>query len=273
MRDKLTVALPIAAMVLWALAACGAEGDKSADETPGGPAMEQYMSVNFLNGQLPAGTKLSKDKFITMISVVDDAMKAKKPALVFFTVTQNDNAKDGVNKRGAKDTDKVMADVFSGKQASWKTGLLAKFVLSVKLDITKVTAKDNYYFNSEKGPAVLIVGPDGKQAALLEAEKARPEDAARALTKALDKSDIDTVVILARLDKEVKALAAAEADATRLEKEQLTMMGQIANTKEPKAKAALEKQRQAKAAEAVKRKAEIERLQKKIEEVPVKPAK
>jgi hypothetical protein len=263
----------ITAVTLWGLAACGAEGDKPVDETPGGKAMEQYMSVNFLSGQLPAGTRLSKEKFITTISVVDNAMKAKKPALVFFTVAPNGNAKDVVNKKGSKDTDKVMAEVFSGKQASWKVGLLAKFILSATIDITKVTAKDNDYFNPEKGPAVLVAGPDGKQVALIEAEKMEPDDVARALTRALDKSDIDTGAILARLNKELKALTAAEAGAARLEKEQLAMLGQIANTKDPNAKAALEKQRQTKAAEVVKLKAETERLQKKIEEVPVKPAK
>jgi len=273
-RDGPIMALAIAVVVFQAFAACGEEGDRSADETPGGQVMEQYMSIKFLKSQFPAGSRLSKEKLIPAISVVEDAMKAKKPTLVFFVVASNSDPKDEVNKNGTTHTKSMRAKVFSGKQVSWKVGLLAKFALCVEVDITKVTGKDSYYFNSEKGPAVLVVGPNGKQEVLIEAERARPEDVASALAKALDKSDIDSKAILSRLDKEVKALATAEAGALKLEKEQLVMLGQIAHTPDPKAKAALEKQRQAKAAEAVKLKVEIERLQKKIEELPPpRPAK
>jgi hypothetical protein len=235
--------------------------------------VKDYFSVKFETGSV-LGPSVGKqaDDYTASISQVARAVKANKAVMMYFYVEVGENEKDGGLKARAEKCAKLEQEVFSGDEKVQELGFLARFCQKYKVEVSKVKAKDNPYYNSETAPVIVVVAGNGDIVATLTGSAVAPDSITKALGDALTKSGIDAKAISAKQKRNGKPLLNLEIKKETLDKEIGDADKKISEwRKDPKKvqdAVKLEKEMKVKEAELTKAKQDIADIKKTLEEVP-----
>jgi len=199
-------------------------------------------------------------------------VKANKVVMMYFYIEVGENEKDGGLKARAEKCAKLEQEIFTGDEKVQELGLLARFCQKFKVEVSRVKAKDNPYYNSETAPVVVVVAGNGSIVATLAGNAIAPDAITKALGDALTRSGIDAKVISTRQKKSGKSLLSLEIKKATLDKEIDDAGKKISEWRDDPKKVQdavkLEKDKKAKEAEVTKVKQDIADIRKTLEEVP-----